>query len=238
MVGVLLIAGGNGGVMQAEQRLASGPTALLVAVSPLLMVVMAAAGTRAPIGRPVLVGLLVGLAGVGLLVVPAGAGHFDLLGAATTLGAATCWAAGSAYGSAHRGPESAAMGSGLQMLFGSLALALIAAIAGEAHPGVFAHTSLVSLGAVAYLVIFGSLVGFSAYSWLLQKAPISLVSTYAYVNPVVAVLLGALILGERIDLREVVAGGVILVAVALIARARSQAAALSRRPADEALTAA
>ncbi|MGH7777254.1 MAG: EamA family transporter [Candidatus Dormibacterales bacterium] len=215
--GVLLIGGGNGGVMLAEQGMASGPTALLISVTPLFIALLAFAFLGQRPGARVWAGLLLGLAGLAVLVGIAGSTPVTPRGAAITLGAAAFWAAGSVWSSRARLPASPAASSGLQMLGGAAVLALGALGRGEPW-----HLRLQEVGwrpaaALLYLVVFGSLVGFSAYAWLLRRAPLSLVATYAYVNPVVAVILGAALLGEPLTGRELIGGAVVLAGVALIA---------------------
>ncbi len=232
VTGLLLVTGGNGAVMLAEQRLEAGPTALLAGLSPVLMAVMTAIAFRQRIGRMVVVGLVIGLGGVALLVLPTGGGgRYSLVGAAIALCGSILWAAGAAYGTRSPAPASAALTSGLQMVAGSLGLLVLALGAGELRPAAFAHASTESVVAITYLAVFGSIVGFSCFSWLLRRAPLSLVSTHSYVNPVVAVALGAVLLGERVDLRELMAGAVIVTGVALIVSFQPRQARVPAAPA-------
>lgn len=220
IVGLLLLCGGNGAVAWAEQRVPSGITALLVASVPLWIVVI---DWLRPHGkRPHLVvgiGLIVGLIGVGVLALP-GATHSDgavsASGAAMLLLGSISWAAGSIYSRHGARPRSAEMATALQMILGSLALLLVAASAGEIGRFRPSAVTLASFLGWAYLVTFGGLVGFTAYIYLLGATTPAKATTYAYVNPVVAVLLGWAIANEPIVPRTILAAGIILVGVAMI----------------------
>ena len=229
--GVLLVAGGNGSVMIAEQTLQSSLAALIVALSPLLMAVMTMVLDRRLVSLRAGVGLLLGFAGLVLLVRPQPGGHVPLGAALIMLLAATLWAAGSVF-AGRRGTAgmSASATSGFQMLAGAIALAIVALGAREQVPTALSPAAVPSLEALVYLVVVGALVGYTAYSWLLSRAPISIVSTYAYVNPVVAIALGVVLLQEHLGLIEIIASAVILSGVALIVsaprpRVRAKAAA-------------
>lgn len=224
LMGAALLAGGNGGVILAEQYIPTGVAALLVATAPLWIAIMDRLffGRRLP--ALVIVGLIVGFGGVAFLIGAPGAGRVKLAGALLALAAPMCWAAGSVFTRHVRLPRRPLVAASMEMLWAGLIFFTASAVTGEMgriHPSTFSRTSLI---AIAYLIVFGSLVGFSAYVWLLRAAPLSLVSTYAYVNPVVAVILGSLFIGEAITLRTVMAGGIILAAVALIVVARNRAA--------------
>ena len=212
IVGGLLLFVDTGGVAWAEQRVASGMTALLVATVALFIVLLDRICFGVRIAGNTALGLLVGLAGVGLLV--GSSGHLDPLGVAVILGASFAWAAGSAYARVAPLPSNTLLSAAMQMLTAGLALAAVSAAAGER---VTVVPSRASLGAFAFLVVFGSLIAFTAYGWLIRNAPSPLVSTYAYVNPAVAVFLGWLLAGEHVGVRELVAGLVILSSVALLA---------------------
>ena len=229
--GILLMAGGNAGVVFAEQRIETGVTALIVSISPLLIGLYLLLFFRDPLPWRAWIGLALGLAGLALLVQPGG-GHLNLLGVAAALASVILWAAGSVVASRSAMPERPMLGSAAQMVAGGLVLALEGLIAGE--PGRFHpdHVKWQSLAALAYLIVFGSLVAFSAFSWLLRVVHVSLVATSAYVNPVVAVLLGALVLGEKITIREALAGVVIVGAVVLIVTARAGREAAVEVPPD------
>lgn len=211
IVGGALLVLDTGGIAWAEQRVASGVTALLVASVPLFVALIdrVCFGIRLPSGAAA--GIAVGLFGVAILVGPSG--RIDAVGAAVILLACFAWAAGSAYMRVAPLPGDTLLSAAMQMLTAGLALGIGSAAAGE-RPSV---PSTASLLALAFLVVFGSLVAFTAYGWLVRHAPSPLVSTYAYVNPVVAVGLGAALAGEQIGGREIAAGLVILSSVALLA---------------------
>jgi drug/metabolite transporter (DMT)-like permease len=229
IVGGALLLVGNGGVAWAETRLDSGLAALIVAIIPLWVAVL----DRAVFGRRLsllaIVGLVVGFAGVALLVRPGGG--VDVLAALTLLGTTGAWAAGSLYARGAALPESPLLAASMQMLCASVMLAVAGVAFGE--PG-RVHTDAFSAKPVAawfYLVVVGSLVAFSAYAWLLKNVKIGVVSTYAFVNPVVAVGLGALFLGERITATTLLAGASIVVAVILIVTGREPKPRLAGAPA-------
>jgi drug/metabolite transporter (DMT)-like permease len=230
LIGGALLVGGNGGVILAEQYAPTGVVALLVATAPLWMAVI----DRVVFGRrlPVLgvVGLLIGFGGVAFLIGWPGAGRINLFGAALALAAPVCWASGSVFTRHVRLPKRPLVAAGMEMLWAGLVFAMASVLTGEVGRLHWQHVSTTSIVALLYLIVLGSLVGFSAYVWLLRSAPLSLVSTYAYVNPVVAVILGGIFLGEAINARLVIAGGIIILAVALIVVARSRAAAQARVP--------
>ncbi|MEP7004156.1 MAG: EamA family transporter [Chloroflexota bacterium] len=215
-VGLLLIVGGNGFVVLAERTVPSGLTALIIASVPLWIVILRRiAGDR--IHGSTFVGVAVGIAGVAFLVVPRGAsGALDIAGVFLLLVATVSWALGTFLSPRLRLPTDGLLSTGIQQLAGGIVLLIAGATMGElAHlePSTWSTGSLL---AMAYLVIFGSLVAFTAYSWLLQNASVSLVATYAYVNPVVAVFLGALILAEPVTPSILVGAAIIVVAVAFI----------------------
>jgi drug/metabolite transporter (DMT)-like permease len=233
LVGACLLLGGNGGVVWAEQRVESGLAALLITVVPLWMVLIdwLRPGGRRP-GWRVAAGLLLGFAGVALLVRPgATGGRIDPLGAAVLLGAAFSWAWGSLASKRLPLPASPLLTTGMEMLAGGGMLLLAALLAGEPaafDPAAVTGRSLLALG---YLVVFGSFVGFTAYVWLLRVAPPALVGTYAYVNPVVAVLLGWAFAGEPLTGRTLLAAAVIVTGVAVITTARCEPAPAAELPA-------
>jgi drug/metabolite transporter (DMT)-like permease len=215
-VGLLLIVGGNGFVVLAERTVPSGLTALIIASVPLWIVILRRiAGDR--IHGSTFIGVAVGFAGVIFLVVPRGSGGgVDVVGVGLLLVATISWALGTFLSPRLRMPRDGLLSTGIQQLAGGVVLVVLGAAMGElAHlePAAWSANSLLAMG---YLVVFGSLVAFTAYSWLLQHAPVSLVSTYAYVNPVVAVVLGALILAEPITPSIVVGAAIIVAAVAFI----------------------
>jgi drug/metabolite transporter (DMT)-like permease len=215
-IGVLLLAVANGLVVLAERTVPSGIAALIVASIPLWIVIYRiVAGER--VGRDLLAGVFLGLIGVAILVVPGGLdGTIDPIGALMLFGATLSWALGTVLSPRLQTPRNALVSTAYQMLAGGIVLLVAGLGRGElanVDPATFSVRSMV---AFAYLVVFGSLVAFSAYTWLLQNASVSLVSTYAFVNPVVAVLLGALILAEPITPSILIGAAVIVVAVAFI----------------------
>jgi drug/metabolite transporter (DMT)-like permease len=230
LIGGALLVGGNGGVILAEQYAPTGVVALLVATAPLWMAIIdrLVFGRRLPV--LVIVGLLIGFGGVAFLIGSPGAGRINLFGAALALAAPVCWASGSVFTRHVKLPKRPLVAAGMEMLWAGLVFAMASILTGELGRLHWQHVSTTSIVALLYLIVLGSLVGFSAYVWLLRSAPLSLVSTYAYVNPVVAVILGGSFLGEAINARLVIAGGIIVLAVALIVVARSRAASQARVP--------
>ena len=232
-VGLLLIVGGNGFVVLAERTVPSGLTALIIASVPLWIVILRRlAGDR--IHPSTFIGVAVGFAGVAFLVVPRGSGGaVDVGGVLLLLVATVSWATGTFLAPRLRMPRNALLSTGSQQLAGGVVLLVLGAAMGELTHLEPAAWSANSLLAMAYLVVFGSLVAFTAYSWLLQHAPVSLVSTYAYVNPIVAVALGALILAEPVTPSIVVGAAIIVAAVAFIVTkegARQRAARADAEP--------
>src|ERR1700730_11316414 len=225
LIGGAMLLGGNGGVILAEQYAPTGVVALLVATAPLWMAIIdrVVFGRRLP--ALVIVGLVIGFGGVAFLIGSPGPGRINLFGAALALAAPVCWASGSVFTRHVKLPVRPLVAASMEMLCAGLLFAIVSLLTGEfgrVHVQSISRTSIVAL---IYLIVFGSLVGFSAYVWLLRAAPLSLVSTYAYVNPVVAVILGALFVGEAISSRLLIAGGIIVVSVALIVVARNRAVA-------------
>ncbi|MFE3285661.1 EamA family transporter, partial [Streptomyces sp. NPDC059233] len=215
LVGLLLILGGNGLVVLAETSVPSGLAALLVAAVPMWVVVLrAGTGDRPP--RRTLGGVLVGLAGLAVLTSPGIGGAVRLSGVLLVVAGSVLWSLGSFSASKLSLPGNPFTGSAYQMLAGGIGGVVVGLVRGEHRgldPAAYSTASWLALG---YLVVFGSLVGFTAYVWLLQAAPLSLVSTYAYVNPVVAVVLGWLILDEALTWPIVVGGAVVVAAVGVI----------------------
>jgi drug/metabolite transporter (DMT)-like permease len=221
--GTLLLLGGNGGVAWAEQRVPSGTAALLVAVVPLWMVLLdwLRPGGHRP-RTAVFAGVGIGLVGLLLLVGPDAVrgGGTDMAGAAVLVGASLAWAAGSLYIKFAPSARSGLISAGSQMLAGGLVLVVAAALMGEPARLDIAHASTRSLLGFAYLVTFGSLIGFTAYFYLLAHTTAAKAATYAYVNPVVAVFLGWALGHEAVTRRTVLAAAVILAGVATITIAR------------------
>ena len=225
IVGTFLLLGGNGLVGLAEKSVPSGIAALLITTSPFWLVLFES--LRAGGNRPNLlsiVGLLIGFSGVFLLIGPtefAGAQHqFDSFGVTLLLIAPVLWSLGSIYARGADMPKSTLMSTGMQMLAGSVSLFIVSVVTGELNGFSLGQVSMDSWWALIYLITFGSLVGFVAYGWLLQNAPVSLFSTYAYVNPVVAVLLGSIFADEVLNARIAVASAIIIGSVVFINYAR------------------
>ena len=221
ITGFLLLGVGNGGVCLAERTVPSGVTALLVATVSLWMVIvdwLRPGGTRP--GARVIAGLLLGFAGLALLVGPkniGGAGRIDPFGVGLLIIASLAWASGSVY-SKHSGGLSGSplMGVAMQSLAGGASLWIAGMLSGEVRALHLSAISVRSWVALGYLIAFGSMVGFTAYIYILKKSTATRVATYAFVNPVVALFLGWLLVGESINLRTVVAAAVILTAVLLV----------------------
>ena len=197
-----MLLGGNGLVTWAEQRVPSGLAALIVASVPIWMTVLDALHRRERPHGVVLLGLAIGLAGIAFLVAPgrfAGGGHVDPLGAAALLTAALMWAIGSLYARRAKLPSSTLLATAMEMIAGGTILLLTSGLVREWKGFSLAAVSPRSALALGYLIVAGSLLGFSAYVFLLRATTPARVSTYAYVNPIVAVLLGWAILGEVAD---------------------------------------
>jgi drug/metabolite transporter (DMT)-like permease len=218
--GCALAAGGNGLVMVAEQSIASGLAALIVAMVPLWVVLMRrVSGER--VAAVTLVGVAFGFCGVALLLLPGGGGHSEPLGFFLVVIASLSWATGSFASSRVTLPSNPFYSTAVQMSCGGALMLLIGVVAGETGEVRSGAFDLDSVLAWAYLIVFGSLVAFTAYVWLLQNAPISKVATYAYVNPVIAICLGALILSEDVTLTILVGAIIIVGSVAAIVRQES-----------------
>ncbi len=230
--GILMFLGGNGAVVWAEQFVPSGMVALLVATVPFWIVLQDwLSGRGSPPGIGLTFGILWGFAGVGLLVTGSEigmAGAQDLLGGFLVLGGAACWSAGSLVARYGARPASAALGNGVQMVAGGGALLLLGLIRGEAATFDPAGISTGSVAAFFYLVVFGSLIGFTSYIWLLRNTTPAVASTYAYVNPAVALFLGWALAGEPLSPRTGLAAFVILSAVVIITTQRTRGGAPRR----------
>ena len=220
IVGALLLFVETGAVAWAEQRVASGLTALLVASVPLFTALLDRTVFGVRLGLGAIAGIATGLLGVAILVGPSA--HIDPAGAAVLLAGAFAWAAGSAYARVAPLPSAPFLSTAMQMLCGATLLAVAGVATGElgqVHPSAI---SAGSLGAFAYLIVIGSIGAYTAYSWLLQSGTRSvLISTYAYVNPAIAVTLGWLFAGETVGGREIAAGAVILASVGMLVLARA-----------------
>jgi drug/metabolite transporter (DMT)-like permease len=218
VVGLLLLGVGNGAVVWAEQWVPSGMAALLVATSPFWVAAierMRKDGER--VGVRGALGMLVGFGGLAMLVAPQLFGvslnGYYLAGVLVIQLGCLAWTVGSIYAKQRPTGVSPLMAAAVQMLLAGVVLTLVGTAAGEWRDISF---SARSLGALAYLVVFGSIVAYSAYTYAIQKLPLSLVSTYSYINPLVALLLGWLVLSEALGWREFVAAAVILSGVALV----------------------
>ena len=234
IVGALLLMGGMGLVAWAEQTIPSGIAALLIALMPMWLAIFGLVflGERLP--RAGVIGIAVGVVGVAILAWPtAGVDDLDPAGLLALLVSPVCWALGAIY-AARRAvlPAPALFASGLEMIAGGLVLLVASAVTGELATFDPAAVSTESWIGILYLLLVGSLVGYTTFAWLVQVAPLPRVATYAYVNPVVAVILGAIVLQEPLSPRTWVASVVIIAAVVLIvtARARVQPAAASIEP--------
>ena len=219
IAGAFLLLGGNGMVVWAEQRVPSGLAALLVATMPLWIVIVAWAkpGGRAPtVG--VAAGILLGIAGLLLLVGPGSisGGSVDRTGAVVLTMASLSWAIGSLYSRTAPLPKNAIFATGLEMIAGGVLLTVLGSVTGEWSRLDPSRASSASIVSFFYLVVFGSLLAFTAFAWLIRVSTPARVSTYAFVNPVVAVFLGWAIAHEPVTKMTVIATGVIVGAVALI----------------------
>lgn len=221
VVGGALLLGGNGGVVLAEQRISSGLAALLVSTVLLWMALVGWIFFRERLPGVAVAGLVIGFAGTALLVGPSdGARGTDLVGSLLVVGAALSWAAGSLYARSASLPRRPMVATSMEMLCGGALLGITGLLRGELAQVDLGAVSARSALALGYLIVFGALAGFSAYRWLLGVTRTSLVSTYAYVNPVVAVFLGWLILNEPVTPRTIAGGAIVVIAVALIVTAR------------------
>jgi len=226
IVGTLLLLGGNGLVALAEKSVPSGIAALMISTSPFWLVLFESLRSRG--NRPTwlsILGLIIGFGGVFILIGPteltgSTGQKFDTFGVILLLCAPFLWSLGSIYARGADMPKSTLMSTGMQMLVGSVALFIVSVVTGELNGFSFGQVSMRSWWGLIYLITFGSLVGFVAYGWLLHNAPVSLFSTYAYVNPVVAVFLGWLLAGEALNARIAVASAIIIGSVFLINYAR------------------
>ena len=219
IVGALLIVGGTALVSWAELSVPSGITSLILATTPLWMVLLESVDSGTPPAPRVLAGVAVGLGGLAILVGPSlvspGTG-VDVLGVAALALAALAWSTGALFSRRAALPAAPARATGMQMIAGALLSLGVGFAIGEHHRLSFAAITSTSLIAIAYLVVAGALVGFSAYLWLMRVSTPSRVATHAYVNPVVAVLLGWVVLGETVTVRTGIAMAVIVMAVVLI----------------------
>ncbi|HET9879910.1 MAG TPA: EamA family transporter [Candidatus Limnocylindria bacterium] len=216
IIGTLLLLGGNGFVVLAEQPglLTSGIAAVLVATVPIWLNLFDAVLDRRRPSALLVGGVVAGFGGVVILLIPSdGVADVNPFGVLLVLFATLSWAVGSLYQRRADLPRSPWLGTGMEMVAGGGALLLAATLTGEPVRTDVAAFSTESIVALAYLVVFGSLLGFSAYIWLLNNAPVSTAATYAYVNPIVAVALGAWLRAEEITPRTLLAAVIIIGAV-------------------------
>ena len=231
IAGGLLLLGGNGAVVWAEQFVPSGLTALLVSILPFWLVIIE--WIRPPRRRPhkaVIIGLIIGFIGIVVLVGPGnigGQGDVRPIGAVVLILGSLSWAIGSFFSRDADLPEGGLLTTGMEMLGGGALMLVVGALSGElAHFNIHDISRPSAIGLI-YLITFGSLLGFTSYIWLLDKVSPARLGTYAYVNPVVAVILGWAIASERLSARTAVAAAIVICAVALITTARSSHTAQS-----------
>lgn len=219
-IGGLLLLGGNGGVTWAEKYVPTGLAALMVSTEPLWVVILNWLLTRQRPTSRVLLGVLIGFAGVAMLVGDGlrsnGHSTLSLISGGVVLAAAFSWAAGSVYSNRRPLQVSTLMAAGMQMLSGGALLFVFALAVGDLQRLNLSQASWTSIGAFFYLLVLGSLVGFTAYSWLLNNVSPARAATYAYVNPVIAVFLGWLVAGEPLTKQVLIAAAVIIGSVILI----------------------
>ncbi|OLD78982.1 hypothetical protein AUF62_00990 [archaeon 13_1_20CM_52_20] len=226
IIGGLLLLGGNGGVTKAEQVIPSSLAAVLITIVPIWMALLELLRKdRIVPTLHVVLGLVLGFGGVVLLVGPGdlgGSGELNPLWAGVLIFAALSWAIGSVYSRNAPLPKTPLLGSGMEMLAGG-ALLLVASLISKEWAGFQpGNVSFLSLVSFIYLIVFGSVIGFSSYVWLLTKTTTARVSTYAYVNPVVAVFLGYFLAAEQLTLRTLLASSVIVIAVVVITTFKSR----------------
>jgi drug/metabolite transporter (DMT)-like permease len=236
IVGGLLLWGGNGGVMMAEQYVPSSLAALIVAMVPLWMVLLNWGwGDRVRPTAGTALGVGLGLAGIVLIAAPgqsAAEGAVNPIGLVMLIGASLSWSIGSLYARKASLPSNALLSTAMEMLAGGVFMLIAGLLLGQGAQIHFDQISVLSLSALGYLVIFGSLIGFTAYVWLLKVSTPARVSTYAFVNPVVAVFLGWLLAGEALSLRVLIAAAIIIVAVMLITLTQPAARSTQTAPAS------
>ena len=238
IIGLLLLVGGNGIVSWAEQFVPSGIAALLISTMPIWMVIIESFrhGGEKPKAKTV-IGLILGFSGVALMIGPGELsneiGKLHPLGLIALPTAALLWSLGSVYSKSADLPSSSLMTTSAEMLIGSAGLFLVGTLRGEWSIFNFAAVTNESWAGLLYLAIVGSLGGFVAYAYLLKNAPISLVSTYAYVNPVIALLLGAWIAQESLDGRTIIAAVIILGAVILITTGKGRSKPTQPKPTSD-----
>lgn len=233
IVGTLLLLGGNGGVVLSELFIPSGVSAVLVATVPIWLAVFDALLTRRRPSLLVIGGLVAGVIGVAVLIIPVGGlAQVNPIGVLLVVGATISWAIGSLYARRAPLPRSGLLATGLEMVGGGISLIIVAGVIGEFGQMDVGEFSARSIVAFVYLVIFGSIIAFTAYTWLLAHAPVSTVATYAYVNPIVAVALGAVFLKEPITPRTLIAAAIIIGAVVAMVSGRPRTTDASEEPVE------
>ena len=225
IIGTLLLLGGNGGVVLAELYIPSGIAAVLISTMPIWLALFDSLLTRRRPSGLVIGGLVAGLIGVAILVAPFGElDRINPIGIGLVVLAEISWAAGSLYARRAPLPRSALLGTGLEMLAGGIVLIVAGSLLGEIGETNVEAFSLRSLVALAYLIVFGSILAYTAFTWLVANVPVSTLGTYAYVNPIVAVALGAILLSEPITPRTLVASVIIIGAVVAMVSGRPREA--------------
>ncbi len=225
VVGGLMLLAGHGAVVWAEQWIPSGLTSILVATVPLWVTLAESVNYRKRPDWKVLIALLAGFAGVIILVedMPTlGEGMIGTFAAVAILLGALAWGSGSFYSRKAKMPDSHFLGVAMQMIVGGVLLFSASFVTGEFTGLQLANMSLRSLAALVYLIVFGSLVAFTSYIWLLKQIRPSRVATYAYINPVVALLLGLALADEQLTPRSIIAAIVIIISVAVITSLKSE----------------
>ena len=216
-VGALFFLIGHGGLFWAEQRVASGPAALMIATEHFWMLIAGLAIGQVIVTRRAWIGVAVGLAGVALLTLGGSVrGGVDPVGAAVLLVSSAAWGVGTLYFTGERKPRSQAYAAGIPLLGGGVLLLALSTVSGEPSRFALGEVTPLAAGALLYLVVFGSVVAFTAYSWLVEREGPSRALSFTYVNPLVAVLLGAAVLHEPLTLRVAAAAAAIVAAVVLI----------------------
>lgn len=243
IVGTLLLLGGNGMVSVAEKTIPSGVAAVIIATVPIWMSVFDALLTRRAPSPLAIGGLVVGLAGVAILLLPGeGLDALDPFGIGVLVVATIAWAAGSLYARHGPLPRNQLLGTGMEQVAGGAVLLLVGLAIGEAGQADLGAASAASIIGLVYLIVVGSLVGFTAYIWLLNNVAVTTAATYAYVNPIVAVALGFVVRGEELSLRTLLAAALIIGAVVAMVSGRPRRAeesgpapeTASLEPSDEA----
>jgi drug/metabolite transporter (DMT)-like permease len=221
IIGLLLLTGGNGNVVWAEQRVASGVAALIVGSAPIWMVTIDAlrpGGKKANLQT--WAGVVIGFTGIMILISPWNIANnsqqMDILGVLSLLLGGFLWAVGSLYNRTASLPESPLLGTSMEMLVGGVGLLALGTLTGEWGRLDLSTISARSIWGLVYLIVFGSLIGYSAYTWLLRNAPTPLVSTYAYVNPLVAIFLGSVLASELLTPRILISALIVVGSVVLI----------------------